>query len=181
MAMEATALLGMAPFLYIEACTVTEYGPRRWLSVWNLMDLATYFLQVHVFQSHVDMAACTWLHNAACTWLCCHAHIHMWMQTCLDAHMHGCTHMDMVLYFCEYMALLRTCMWFAATVTHYAWWAIIACIGAVHTRTHVRPSTCFSAGLRRLHINKEVLDTVTQPFAHTSTHPWMYACNTTLF
>ena len=44
--MEVTALLGMAPFLYIEACTVVEYGPKRWLSIWNLMDLATYFLQV---------------------------------------------------------------------------------------------------------------------------------------
>lgn len=45
-AVEVCALLGMSPFLYIEACTVIEYGARRWLSIWNLMDLATYFLQV---------------------------------------------------------------------------------------------------------------------------------------
>ena len=44
--MEVFALLGMSPFLYIETCTVIEYGPKRWLSIWNLMDLATYFLQV---------------------------------------------------------------------------------------------------------------------------------------
>ena len=43
---EALALLGMTPFIYIEICTVLEYGPKRWLSIWNLMDLATYFLQV---------------------------------------------------------------------------------------------------------------------------------------
>ena len=45
-AMEATALSGMAPFLYVEFCTLLEYGPKRWLSIWNLMDLTTYFLQV---------------------------------------------------------------------------------------------------------------------------------------
>ena len=45
-ASEALALLGMTPFIYIEICTVLEYGPKRWLSIWNLMDLATYFLQV---------------------------------------------------------------------------------------------------------------------------------------
>ncbi len=45
-ACEALALLGMTPFIYIEICTVLEYGPKRWLSIWNLMDLATYFLQV---------------------------------------------------------------------------------------------------------------------------------------
>ena len=75
-AMEATALLGMSPFLYIEACTVIEYGPRRWLSIWNLMDLATYFLQVSACQSHADMVARMHMHImhgldyiAACTWL----------------------------------------------------------------------------------------------------------------
>ena len=45
-ATEASALAGMLPFIYIEICTVIEYGPSRWLSIWNLMDLATYFLQV---------------------------------------------------------------------------------------------------------------------------------------
>ncbi len=52
-ASEALALLGMTPFLYIEICTVLEYGPKRWLSIWNLMDLATYFLQVcNIMLSH---------------------------------------------------------------------------------------------------------------------------------
>lgn len=46
-ATEAFALAGMMPFIYIEICTVLEYGPRRWFNIWNLMDLATYFLQVH--------------------------------------------------------------------------------------------------------------------------------------
>ncbi|KAL3131635.1 hypothetical protein ABBQ38_007932 [Trebouxia sp. C0009 RCD-2024] len=52
-AVEVSALLGMSPFLYIEACTVIEYGPRRWLSIWNLMDLATYFLQVAIALVHL--------------------------------------------------------------------------------------------------------------------------------
>lgn len=52
-ATEAFALAGMMPFIYVEICTVIEYGPRRWFNIWNLMDLATYFLQVHaVFAFH---------------------------------------------------------------------------------------------------------------------------------
>lgn len=47
-AMEGLSLLGMTPFIYIEYCTVMEYGPKRWLSIWNLMDLATYFLQARI-------------------------------------------------------------------------------------------------------------------------------------
>lgn len=44
----AVALLGMAPFLYIEFCTLTEYGIRRWLSVWNVLDVVTYVLQIAI-------------------------------------------------------------------------------------------------------------------------------------
>mmetsp|Transcript_1853 Transcript_1853/g.5429 ORF Transcript_1853/g.5429 Transcript_1853/m.5429 type:complete len:488 (+) Transcript_1853:199-1662(+) len=40
------ALIGMAPFLYIEFCTITEYGAKRWLSVWNVLDVLTYVLQI---------------------------------------------------------------------------------------------------------------------------------------
>ena len=67
-ASEALALLGMTPFIYIEICTVLEYGPKRWLSIWNLMDLATYFLQVcnmllscctnHMTPHHQILASC---------------------------------------------------------------------------------------------------------------------------
>lgn len=52
-AMEGLSLLGMTPFIYIEYCTVMEYGPKRWLSIWNLMDLATYFLQVAIDVLHL--------------------------------------------------------------------------------------------------------------------------------
>ncbi len=54
-ASEALALLGMTPFIYIEICTVLEYGPKRWLSIWNLMDLATYFLQVCFISIRFDL------------------------------------------------------------------------------------------------------------------------------
>lgn len=40
------SLIGMTPFIYIEACTLAEYGPSRWLGVWNAIDLCTYVLQV---------------------------------------------------------------------------------------------------------------------------------------
>jgi len=34
---------------------VLEYGPKRWLSIWNLMDLATYFLQVCFISIRFDL------------------------------------------------------------------------------------------------------------------------------
>jgi hypothetical protein len=40
------ALIGMTPFLYIEACTLAQYGPQRWLSVWNVLDILTYVFQI---------------------------------------------------------------------------------------------------------------------------------------
>jgi len=46
LASEAVALLAMAPFVYLEVCTVIEFGPSRWLTLWNLI---TYALQVHTF------------------------------------------------------------------------------------------------------------------------------------
>jgi len=49
LASEAVALLAMAPFVYLEVCTVIEFGPSRWLTLWNLINLITYALQVHTF------------------------------------------------------------------------------------------------------------------------------------
>jgi len=45
LACEALALVGMAPFLYIEAATLREYGPRAWTSAWNAMDVIAYAVQ----------------------------------------------------------------------------------------------------------------------------------------
>lgn len=45
LACEALALVGMAPFLYIEAATLREYGPRAWTSAWNAMDVVAYAVQ----------------------------------------------------------------------------------------------------------------------------------------
>ncbi len=45
LACEALALAGMAPFLYIEAATLREYGPGGWLSTWNIMDVIAYAVQ----------------------------------------------------------------------------------------------------------------------------------------
>jgi len=45
-ASEAIALLAMAPFVYLEICTILEFGPSRWLSIWNVIDVTTYILQV---------------------------------------------------------------------------------------------------------------------------------------
>ena len=46
MVAEGIALLGMAPFLWIEACTLKEYGIAGWASVWNVMDVIMYINQV---------------------------------------------------------------------------------------------------------------------------------------
>ena len=45
LAFEALALAGMAPFLYIEAVTLREYGLRGWCSAWNTMDIVAYAVQ----------------------------------------------------------------------------------------------------------------------------------------
>ena len=42
--------IGMLPFLYIEGCTLAEYGPSLWLNAWNVMDIATYAAQVSAVQ-----------------------------------------------------------------------------------------------------------------------------------
>jgi hypothetical protein len=38
-------LIPMAPFLYMELCTIAAYG-FGWVGMWNIMDLLSYVLQV---------------------------------------------------------------------------------------------------------------------------------------
>lgn len=38
-------LLGMLPFVFIEAATVSAYGVKGWATTWNLLDAATYINQ----------------------------------------------------------------------------------------------------------------------------------------
>ncbi|PSC73953.1 WD-40 repeat [Micractinium conductrix] len=42
---ELLALVGMAPFLLLEAGTIPAYGLKAYLDPWNLLDLSTYFFQ----------------------------------------------------------------------------------------------------------------------------------------
>ncbi len=51
---ECIALFGMAPFLWIEACTLKEYGIAGWASVWNVMDVVMYINQVYPPPLHAD-------------------------------------------------------------------------------------------------------------------------------
>lgn len=51
LASEAVALLAMVPFVYLEVCTVIDFGPSRWLSTWNLINLITYILQVYTVRT----------------------------------------------------------------------------------------------------------------------------------
>lgn len=44
-AAEVLALVGMAPFLLLEAGTVQALG-LQWIDAWNCLDLATYVIQV---------------------------------------------------------------------------------------------------------------------------------------
>lgn len=45
-AMEGISLIAMLPFLYIEGRTVWAYGLWQWATLWNIIDIATYGLQV---------------------------------------------------------------------------------------------------------------------------------------
>lgn len=40
-------LLPMAPFLYMELCTIAAYG-WGWVGAWNVLDIISYVLQVCV-------------------------------------------------------------------------------------------------------------------------------------
>jgi hypothetical protein len=46
--MDVLCLLGMAPFVVIEWATLRAYGLHGWASAWNILDVATYVLQVCV-------------------------------------------------------------------------------------------------------------------------------------
>lgn len=52
-ASEVVALLAMAPFVYLEICSVIDFGPSRWLSIRNLIDVITYGLQVMIDVMHL--------------------------------------------------------------------------------------------------------------------------------
>lgn len=57
-AAEVVAELAMAPFVYLEICSVLEIGPKRWLSVWNLVDVTTYILQARKPRLDMVLAMC---------------------------------------------------------------------------------------------------------------------------
>lgn len=69
LAMHATTLVGMAPFVAMEACSVAAYGVWDWASAWNLLDTATYVDGVAIIALHVarwDVGS-GWLSIAAAT------------------------------------------------------------------------------------------------------------------
>lgn len=47
------ALVGMAPFVVIEYSTVAAYGLKGWATVWNVVDVATYALQIAIVVQHL--------------------------------------------------------------------------------------------------------------------------------
>ncbi|GLC47485.1 hypothetical protein PLESTB_000891500 [Pleodorina starrii] len=52
-ASEALALVGMLPFAAGEVCVVAAYGLAGWLSAWNLLDCATYGMQLAITVLHL--------------------------------------------------------------------------------------------------------------------------------
>eukprot|EP00879_Flechtneria_rotunda_P030709 GHRR01033380.1.p1 GENE.GHRR01033380.1~~GHRR01033380.1.p1 ORF type:complete len:313 (+),score=66.53 GHRR01033380.1:359-1297(+) len=46
-------LVPMAPFVYMELCTVAAYG-WGWVRLWNLMDMASYALQIVITVLHIQ-------------------------------------------------------------------------------------------------------------------------------
>lgn len=66
-AMDILSLVGMAPFLVIESATFTHYGFWGWASLWNVLDVATYALQVTIVTLHLGRIrlAAGWLSVAA--------------------------------------------------------------------------------------------------------------------
>ena len=44
----------MAPFLLLEAGTLRAYGIRGWASIWNVVDLATYTIQLSATAMHLS-------------------------------------------------------------------------------------------------------------------------------
>ena len=52
-ACDVLALLGMAPFVAIEAATVHAYGVWGWATAWNVLDLSCYTLQLFIISVHL--------------------------------------------------------------------------------------------------------------------------------
>ncbi|CAL8463844.1 g3378 [Coccomyxa elongata] len=51
---EMVAVLGMLPFVYIEVCSVIEYGPFQWInSFWNFLDIVSYVAQISITVMHL--------------------------------------------------------------------------------------------------------------------------------
>lgn len=47
----------------LQACTLAQYGPSRWLSVWNVLDILTYVFQILISVAYFGRQApwkCTW-------------------------------------------------------------------------------------------------------------------------
>ena len=66
-ACDCMALVGMAPFLFIEAATVHAYGLRGWAVAYNLLDVVTYILQLSIVFMHLGRlyVSSGWLSIAA--------------------------------------------------------------------------------------------------------------------
>lgn len=53
MATNILSLVAMTPFLGIEAATLTSYGFWGWLNAWNILDVATYAIQIYIGVVHL--------------------------------------------------------------------------------------------------------------------------------
>lgn len=51
--LDVLMLVGMAPFFFMEVDTITTYGVRRWFSVYNLLDVVAYSLQITITVIHL--------------------------------------------------------------------------------------------------------------------------------
>ena len=68
-ACDIISLLAMIPFVAIEVSTVIAYGIHGWATYWNILDMATYFLQIFIVTSHLGRihVSSGWLSIAAAT------------------------------------------------------------------------------------------------------------------
>jgi hypothetical protein len=52
--LEVLALVVMAPFIWIEARTLSAYGIWQWANLWNVLDSCTYVLQILITVAHLQ-------------------------------------------------------------------------------------------------------------------------------
>ncbi|KAL4438682.1 hypothetical protein ABPG77_006286 [Micractinium sp. CCAP 211/92] len=52
-ACDILSLIGMAPFLVIEVSTILAYGAWGWATIWNVVDVATYSIQIAIVVQHL--------------------------------------------------------------------------------------------------------------------------------